>query len=41
MKIKVCGVPAGTAARDIELLARTGIDAVGLWHGVPGTEAAS
>jgi phosphoribosylanthranilate isomerase len=39
MKIKVCGVPATTAARDIELLARTGIDAVGLWHGVPGTEA--
>lgn len=36
MKIKVCGVTAGD---DIDLLARTGIDAVGLWHGVPGTEA--
>jgi phosphoribosylanthranilate isomerase len=39
MKIKVCGVPAATAERDIDLLARTGIDAVGLWHGVPGTDA--
>jgi phosphoribosylanthranilate isomerase len=39
MKIKVCGVPGETAERDIDLLARTGIDAVGLWHGVPGTEA--
>ena len=39
MKIKVCGVPADTAERDIDLLARTGIDAVGLWHGVPGTRA--
>jgi phosphoribosylanthranilate isomerase len=39
MKIKVCGVPAETAERDIDLLARTGIDAVGLWHGVPGTRA--
>jgi phosphoribosylanthranilate isomerase len=39
MKIKVCGVPGETAERDIELLARTGVDAVGLWHGVPGTEA--
>lgn len=39
MKIKVCGVPVRTAERDIDLLARTGIDAVGLWHGVPATEA--
>ena len=39
MKIKVCGVPAGTAERDLDLLGRTGIDAVGLWHGVHGTPA--
>jgi phosphoribosylanthranilate isomerase len=39
MKIKVCGLPAETAERDIDLLARTGIDAVGLWHGVPRTQA--
>jgi phosphoribosylanthranilate isomerase len=39
MKIKVCGVPPATAERDIDLLAGSGIDAVGLWHGVPGTQA--
>jgi phosphoribosylanthranilate isomerase len=39
MKIKVCGVTGETAEHDIGMLARTGIDAVGLWHGVPRTEA--
>jgi phosphoribosylanthranilate isomerase len=39
MKIKVCGIAGETAERDIELLARARVDAVGLWHGVPGGDA--
>jgi len=39
MKIKVCGVSGETAESDIELLGRAGVDAVGLWHGVPGGDA--
>ncbi len=39
MKIKICGVAGRTAERDIALLARAGVDAVGLWHGVRGGAA--
>jgi phosphoribosylanthranilate isomerase len=39
MKIKVCGVPRASAEHDIALLSMSGIDAVGLWHGVPGAAA--
>jgi phosphoribosylanthranilate isomerase len=39
MKIKVCGVSGLCAERDIAVLALTGMDAVGLWHGIPGAPA--
>ncbi|WP_017615295.1 phosphoribosylanthranilate isomerase [Nocardiopsis salina] len=34
--LKVCGA---TSARDVDVLASSGADCVGLWHGVPGGRA--
>jgi phosphoribosylanthranilate isomerase len=39
MLLKVCGVHGPSAERDIAMLAATGVDLVGLWHGVPGGDA--
>jgi phosphoribosylanthranilate isomerase len=36
MKIKVCSI---ARERELEVLARTGIDGAGLWHGIPGGPA--
>lgn len=39
MLLKVCGVHGAGAADDVRLLARTGVDLLGLWHGVPEARA--